>query len=288
MGTVVTVMNMKGGVGKTTVAMHLGGMISRYKFLDKRRKVLLVDYDPQFNLSQAFIPPIKYFSLEKKRKTTLSILQDDEADLDPYQIQLPGNEVPPKAADLIYQVYKFVDGTKLDIIPSTLDLMYIALGQSSQRTNPIERRFDKFMAECRKKYDLVVIDCHPAGSLFTKTSLRNSDHVIIPVVPQRYAVRGIGLMLKFIDSKWLGTNAPIPHILFNLTNRAAISKEEIAIRSNREFSKLCMMSTLKRFTAFSEPLDGKGFVWHSRKPWSTLAFLNLRDVAVEFINRIGI
>lgn len=55
MGTVVTIMNMKGGVGKTTVAMHLGGVISRYKFPDKRRKVLLVDYDPQFNLSQAFI-----------------------------------------------------------------------------------------------------------------------------------------------------------------------------------------------------------------------------------------
>lgn len=288
MGTIVTIMNMKGGVGKTTVAMHLGGVISRYKLPDKRRKVLLVDYDPQFNLSQAFIPPIKYFSLEKKQKTTLSILQDDETDLDPYQLQLPGNEVPPKVVDLIYNVYDFVDGTKLDIIPSTLDLMYIALGQSSQRTKPIEERFDKFMAECRKKYDLVIIDCHPAGSLFTKTSLRNSDHVIIPVAPQRYAVRGIGLMLKFIDSKWLGTHAPIPHILFNLTERAGISKEEIAIRSNRKFSKLCMGATLKRYTAFSEPLYGKDFVWYSRKPWSTQAFQNIYAVAKEFINRIGI
>jgi len=266
MGTIVTIMNMKGGVGKTTVAMHLGGVISRYKFPDKRRKVLLVDYDPQFNLSQAFIPPIKYFSLEKELKTTLAILQDDETDLDPYRLQVPGNQVPPKVVDLIYKVYNFVDGTKLDIIPSTLDLMYIALGQSSQRTSPIEERFDKFIAECRKKYDLVVIDCHPAGSLFTKTSLRNSDHVLIPVVPQRYALRGIGLMMKFIESKRLGTHAPKPHILFNLTERVGISKVELEIRSNKNFSRLCMRNTLKHYTVFSEPIYGKGFVWHSSKP----------------------
>ena len=75
MGTVVTVMNMKGGVGKTTVAMHLGGILGRYKFTAARtRKVLLIDYDPQFNLSQAFLPAKTYFDLESKRRTTISIL----------------------------------------------------------------------------------------------------------------------------------------------------------------------------------------------------------------------
>ena len=67
MGTVVTVMNMKGGVGKTTVTMHIGGLIGRRLIEKKRRKVLLIDYDPQFNLSQAFIPPKDYFLLEKAR-----------------------------------------------------------------------------------------------------------------------------------------------------------------------------------------------------------------------------
>ncbi len=287
MGTVVTIMNMKGGVGKTTVAMHLGGVIANYKIGGKIRRVLLVDYDPQFNLSQAFIPAKKYFELEKERKTTLAILQDDETNIDPFRLQVPGNEIPPRVLDLIHKVYRRVDGTKLDLIPSTLDLMYIALGQSLKRTKPMEERFAKFMAECRKKYDLIFIDCHPAGSLFTKTSLKNSDHVIIPVVPQRYAVRGIALMMKFIESKSLGTDAPTPHILFNLTDRIGISKEEIEIRSPKKFDPLCMTTTLKRYGAFTEPLDGKGFVWSSGKPWSTKAFQNLYAVAKEFINRIA-
>jgi chromosome partitioning protein len=46
MGVVITVMNMKGGVGKTTVAMHLAGISARYRINDKARKVLAIDYDP--------------------------------------------------------------------------------------------------------------------------------------------------------------------------------------------------------------------------------------------------
>jgi chromosome partitioning protein len=286
MGIVVTVMNMKGGVGKTTVAMHLGGIIARYKIDGKTSKVLLVDYDPQFNLSQAFIDAPTYFSLEKQRKTTLAILQDNETDLNPFELQVPGNEQPPKVTDLVHNIYQSTKGSKLDIIPSTLDLMYIALGQSEKRTKPFEERFRKFIIDCREKYDLIFIDCHPAGSILTKTSLQNSDHVLIPVIPQRYAVRGIGLMLQFIQSKKLQTTGPRPHILFNATKRVGVSNEENDIRSNKRFVGLYMNSTLKRYRAFSEPVDGKGFVWHSRKPWSTQALSNLYEVATEFLKRI--
>lgn len=286
MGTVITVMNMKGGVGKTTVAMHMAGITGRYKLNERVRKVLLIDYDPQFNVSQAFIPARKYFELEKKRKTTISILLEDDTDLDPYRLQVPGNENPPKVSEISYSVYRSRQGNCLDIIPSTLDLMYVALGQPGKKTRPIEERFNKFIDESRGLYDLIFIDCHPAGSLFTKTSLACSDHVLIPVVPQRYAVRGIGLMLRFIKAKKIGTPGPKPHILFNLTSRLRISDEEKEIRSDSKFQKLCMNETLKYFKAFSDPLEGKGFVWVSEKPYSTQAFGNLSRVTREFLHRI--
>lgn len=289
MSVVVTIMNMKGGVGKTTVAMHLGGMFSRYTLGAKvRRKVLLIDYDPQFNLSQAFLPAKVYFSLEDQRKTTIAILLDDDSDLDPYRLQVPGNAIPPKVEDVATQIYKLRDGGQLDLVPSTLDLMYVALGQTDNQVGPIEERFEKFISQCKSIYDIILIDCHPAGSLFTKTSLRNSDHVLIPVTPQRYAVRGIGLMMKFINAKKQGTKGPISHILFNATPRSGVPSVEAAIRANSEYTAYCMTNTLKWYAAFGEPEEGRGFVWTSSKPYSTEAFRNLVSVSQEFLVRIGV
>lgn len=289
MGVVVTVMNMKGGVGKTTIAMHIGGILCAYKLgtHKTRKKVLLIDYDPQFNLSQAFLSAKTYFALEKQRKTTISILLDDDSDLNPYHLQVPGNANPPSVATIASRIRTLSD-SYLDIVPSTLDLMYVALGQANTQIKPIEERFEKFINECKSIYDIIFIDCHPAGSLFTKTSLNNSEHVIIPVVPQRYAVRGIGLMMNFIAAKKHGTHGLTPHILFNATGRVGISAVETEIRSNPTFAAHCMSNSLKRYSAFSEPEGGTGFVWFSKKPYSTEAFRNLLTVSHEFLTRIGI
>ncbi|NUU43930.1 ParA family protein [Tardiphaga robiniae] len=289
MGSVITIMNMKGGVGKTTIAAHLAGILARYAMGGKPRKVLVIDYDPQFNLSQAFLPAKIYFALEKARKTTLSILLDDDVNLNPYQLQVSGNHTPPSVGSIVTRVFG-THGNKsfLDILPSTLDLMYVALGQGAAQTAPFEERFEKFIDEAKSIYDVVLIDCHPAGSLFTKTSLRNSDHVVIPVVPQQYALRGIGLMLNFIKSKKTGASSTTPHILFNLTSRVKISAQETAIRANAEFSDLCMVNTLKKYKGLSEPEGGKGFVWSSKKPYSTEAFTNLLKIGRELLERTGV
>lgn len=290
MGTVVTVMNMKGGVGKTTVTVNLGGILSRYSIAGKPPlNVLMIDYDPQFNLSQAYIESGKYFALEKDRKTTLAVLMDDVTKLDPYTIQVPGNHTPPSVSTLISSIYKRSSrGGDLDIVPSTLNLMYVALGQATTNTLPIEERFSKFIREARENYDLVLIDCHPAGSLFTKTSLSNSQHVLIPVIPQKYAVRGIGLMMDFIQAKKVGSVGPEPIILFNATKQSRASPEEASIRTNPKYASYCLPSTLRYFKAFSEPEEGKHFVWQSKKPYSTTAFLNLLNVARDFRTKINL
>ncbi|UKE50526.1 ParA family protein [Xanthomonas translucens] len=261
MGKVLTVMNMKGGVGKTTVAMNIGGALGVYKWKDKpARKVLLIDYDPQFNLSQAYLSSKDYFPLEKDGRTVLSVLQEGAASLNPYKIQVPGSSQPPEVSYLAKSVYKGAGGAAIDIVPSTLNLMYIALGRAEAQVSVIEDRFERFIGQARDQYDLVVIDCHPAGSLLTKTALSNSQHVLIPVVPERYAVRGIGLMLDFMNSKKLGAHGPQPHILFNRVPRIGITREEIAIRSEKKFAQYCMNSTLKKYSAYADPEEGNGFL----------------------------
>ena len=290
MAVVVTIMNMKGGVGKTTVAVHLAGILSRFNVGGKAAlRVLAIDYDPQFNLSQAYIDTKKYFALEAARKTTLAVLMDSAIALNPYQLQVPGNHQPPPVASLVTNYSKLHKGSGLlDILPSTLDLMYVALGQANTKVDPIEERFAKFISEARTTYDLILIDCHPAGSLFTKTSLTNSDFALIPVVPQKYAVRGIGLMFEFIKAKKVGTTGPQPIILFNSVARTGVSKEESAIRADPKYAAACMPSTLKWYKAFGEPEGGKHFVWGSTKPYSTSAFINLVAVARDFRTRVGL
>lgn len=290
MAQVVTVMNMKGGVGKTTVSAHIGGALALYRLgpTVKPRKVLLVDYDPQFNLSQCYIPAKTYFALEQERKTVIAVLQDSGVVLDPYKLQLPATATPPSVASLAHPLGRYRSGSQLDIVPSTLDLMYVALGRADTQVNVIEDRFAKFIAEARENYDVVIIDCHPAGSLMTKTALANSDHVLIPVAPERYAVRGIGLMLDFIRAKKHGAIGPVPHILFNRVPRIGHVQQEAAIRTDKRYSALCLSNTLKKYAAFAEPEEGKGFAWYSSKPYSTEALRNIVSVAGEFAQRIGV
>jgi len=290
MGIVVTVMNMKGGVGKTTTAVHLASIAARYSLGGKPgRRVLAIDYDPQFNLSQSLLDPKTYFAIEKARKTTLAVLSEDDVAINPYELAVPGNHNPPKVASLVTRVYENkATGGVLDLLPSTMDLMYIALGQATTQVKPIEERFRKFIAECRDKYDLIIIDCHPAGSLFTKTSLKNSDHVLIPVVPKNYSVRGIGLMMAFINAKKANETSPTPHILFNSTPRVGVASQETVIRNDKAYGPHCMVATLKWYQAFADPDGGAGFVWNSTKPYSTQAFQNLIAVATEFRQRVGL
>ena len=289
MATVVTVMNMKGGVGKTTVAAHIGGMLATYLFGGKRRNVLLIDYDAQFNLSQAWLPTRTYVDLETRRKTTLSILVDDPTSLNPYHLQVPDNAVPPRVADLAHVVYHPTSWRgKLAIVPSTLDLMFVALAEPDQKTQVMEERFAKFIAAAREDFDVVIIDCHPAGSLFTKTALRNSDHVIIPVVPERYSIRGVGLMMRFIDEKKPSLRAPVPHILFNRMPRAGVASQERAIRGDSHYTAKCLNETMRLFKVFSDPEEGSGFAWYSGKPHSTRALQNLHNVTTEIVTRLNL
>jgi chromosome partitioning protein len=167
--------------------------------------------------------------------------------------------------------------------------MYLALGQSDVKTKPMEERFAKFIEEARALYDLILIDCHPAGSLFTKTSLRNSDDVLIPVVAESsYAIRGVGLMMNFINAKKVGEKSPKPHILLNMTPRFGATQNEVRIRNNPGVAPHCMTSSLKWYKAFSEPEGGVGFVWDSGKPYSTQAFSNIVTVAREVVSRVGV
>lgn len=283
---VLTVMNMKGGVGKTTVSMHLSSIVAHHAINDNVKRVLVIDYDPQFNLSQAFLSVEDFNSSESQRKNVLSVLVDNQKIVDPYTIQKPDSLSPPRLEDVIVRLYEDnVEGRKFDLLPSTLELMYIALGRSGQALSAMEKRFATFMKQARQEYDLIVIDCHPAGSLFTKTALVSSDHVLVPITPHNYASRGVGLMVNFVNSPTFKKNKPNLHILFNhMPNNDQLVEDEI--RNHERFGSKCLDATMKKYSAYNDLVNGSGYVWQLNKAYSRKAYFNMRNIAIELLDKM--
>lgn len=283
---VLTIMNMKGGVGKTTISTHLSSIVAHHAINDNVKKVLVIDYDPQFNLSQAFLSVEDFNESEIQKKNVLSVLVEDQKNLDPFHLQKPDSNVPPALDDIVINLYTDSEsGRKFDILPSTLELMFLALGRSGQALSVMEERFANFMLKARKEYDLIVIDCHPAGSLFTKTALISSDHVLVPITPHNYASRGVGLMVNLINSPVFKKNQPKMHILFN-HNPSYDQAIEEEIRSHERFGSKCLSNTMKKYSAYNDLVNGEGYVWKLNKAYSRKAYFNMSSIAAELLDKM--
>jgi len=276
---------MKGGVGKTTISCHLAAMAAKYKIGGKGPlRVLLVDYDAQFNASQTMITPAEYKALEDVNKNTLAILMDHPSKIDPFEIYAHDFTKPPKVGDLAFKT-QFGPG-QLDIVVSSLDLMYVALGQPSRSLTPMRERFAAFMRQAKAAYDLVIIDCHPAGSIFTQTSLETSDHVLIPVKPERYALRGVGLMKRFIDGRGPQKPAITPHIVFNQAD--GVTDVETQIRGNPTYGPMCIRDPINTSDHLKKPNGGRNFMWDTKTAYWITCRNNLTAVFSELYTRIGL
>lgn len=279
-GVVVTVMNMKGGVGKTTVTANLGPALALGGTGQRQRKVLLVDYDAQFSLSQCWLSAAKLETLWQANRTSLDIIQD-KAGRGTWEIRDPANIKPPAVATLAERVLSWQGGGSLDIVASTMDLMEVALGRGADRAIAAERRFQTFMSEARQLYDIILIDCHPAGSLLTRTAVLQADHLLIPVTDSPFASRGARLMRTFLERTRPDAKVPF-WILFNGDPPSAQnSAAERDVRADDRLKDHCLSAKLPKQKAYSDLRAGFGWVGHSGKPYSTKAWRSLIRVADE-------
>jgi chromosome partitioning protein len=172
----VSLINMKGGVGKTTLAMQLAHAASR-----RDLRTLAVDLDPQSNLSQALLTPDKYVKLLRSKRPT--IVQLFESYLPP-----SGEDGSPRKfeiSDLIVKGVGYWSDSKLDLIPSRLELSHTLKNPTGK-----ERRLAKALAKVAKNYDLILIDCAPTESILTEAAYHASRYALVPVKPEFLATIG--------------------------------------------------------------------------------------------------
>jgi chromosome partitioning protein len=184
MAIVVSFINMKGGVGKTTLAMQIALAASR-----AGSRVLAVDLDPQSNLSQSLLGLKKYRQhLEDNKPTVLHIF-------DGY-VPASASNYSPTPADLSKIIIKKIDFRgNLDLIPCRLELSNILRNPAGK-----ERRLAKALAKVATDYDLVVIDCAPTDSVLTDAAYFSSRYIIVPIKPEFMATIGLPLLAKSLKA----------------------------------------------------------------------------------------
>lgn len=185
MTVAVSLINMKGGVGKTTLAAQLAHSARHDGY-----RVLAVDLDPQANLSQALMGYRDYVKHLDLEKDTVAQIFDD-------YMPARSRRDAPRPLDVsrvIVRISEQVRCGQLDLIPSRLEL-------SRTLKNPTgkERRLTKCVAQVSDNYDLILIDCAPTESILTEAAYFSSRFVIVPIKPEFVATIGLPLLARSID-----------------------------------------------------------------------------------------
>jgi chromosome partitioning protein len=166
MAVVVSLINMKGGVGKTTLAAQLAFAATAPR---RGLRTLAVDLDPQANLSQALLTPEKYVKHLRDRKPT--VVQIFEQYLPPTE-----ESESPRPLDISEVILKEPTiRDDLDLIVSRLELSHTLKNPHNK-----ERRLAKALAQVADDYDLILIDCAPTESILTEAAYHASRYVLVP------------------------------------------------------------------------------------------------------------
>jgi uncharacterized protein MJECL24 len=180
---------MKGGVGKTTITINLAYYLA---YFDKK-KVLIIDFDPQSNSSSAYMSYEEYEELLDHRKVVSEIFTDID------RIVGPVTKKNPQLLTLnhlVVNVRTCPEGGKIDMLVSELELSKVLERAGGAA---IEERLSKILENKKNAYDYILIDCSPTYSVLTNNALIASDYVLIPVKPDPFSARGIPMLLNKIE-----------------------------------------------------------------------------------------
>lgn len=236
MSNIISMINWKGGVGKSTLSLHLGVNLMRQ--IESRPKVLLIDLDPQCNLSYLALGVSKYTELvyDKKQPTLKDI----------FDAYFKGESFQTSDAIISQPITAFVGKvwSNVDILPSHQELVLVDMRLAKERksgtSHQEETKFEldklsiihKALAQVKDDYDYVILDCPPNINLVTQNSFFASQSYIIPAIPDFLSTVGISLIKKEmerINKDFSGmiaytnldvdyTNAELKGIVFNMVD----------------------------------------------------------------------
>ena len=220
MGKIISVANQKGGVGKTTTTVNLGNILAK-----KRKKVLLIDADPQGNATSGL-------GVEK------------EVEYSTYDLLVGETPVEEVIQETIIK--------NLKLCPANMDLAGAEVELVSMMSR--EQRLKEKLDQVKDKFDYILIDCPPSLGLITLNSFTASDSVLIPVQCEYFALEGLGQLLNTVNlvKKHLNKNIKIEGALLTMYDIRTNLSNQVVKEVKKYFDNKVYKTVIPRNVRLSE------------------------------------
>ena len=254
---IISIINQKGGVGKTTTVINLAAGLAK-----QEKKVLVIDLDPQGNATTG----LGLSNSENSSDTIYGILNGTRS---------------------ISEVIKKTEFKNLDIITSNVDLSGLELetANDSERAFILKVKLAPYLNDSRRSYDYILIDCPPSLSLLTVMALVSSHSVVVTLQTEFFALEGLTQLMKTIERIKVNLNPElkIRGILLTMYDKRNKLSAQVEKEARDYFKDKVYHTIIPRNVRLSEaPSHGMPVLIYDKTCPGSKSYFSFTD---EFINQ---
>ena len=254
---IISVINQKGGVGKTTTVINLAAGLSQ-----QDKKILVIDLDPQGNATTG----LGLSNLGASEDTIYGVLNGTK---------------------LISEVIKKTEFKNLDLVTSNVDLsgLEVETAGDSNRAFILKLKLTAYLNNSRGSYDYILIDCPPSLSLLTVMALVSSNSLVVPLQTEFFALEGLTQLMKTIERVKISLNPKlnIRGILLTMYDKRNKLSSQVEKEARDYFNEKVYSTVIPRNVRLSEaPSHGMPVLMYDKLCPGSKSYFSFTD---EFINQ---